>query len=155
MKRSVYGLCLALLFSLVAFAQNKDAEALRAADQQWLKYFQARDLDRSLAMCEGDASFLGQNSPAAQGKSDLSSAFSGLFALPNFKISWTPNKVEVAKSGDLGFTSGTYEDSFTDASGKPMPDNGKYVTIWRKQKDGSWKVMLDIYNTSLPDAGAK
>jgi ketosteroid isomerase-like protein len=155
MRRSAFPLCLALLFSLAASAQNKDIDAIRSADQQWLKFFAARDLEHSLAMCEDGAAFLGQNAPAAEGKADISSVFSGLFALPNFKISWTLNKAEVAKSGDLGFTSGTYEDSYTDASGKAMPDHGKYVTIWRKQKDGAWKMMLDIYNSSLPEAGAR
>jgi len=155
MRRSTFVLCFALLFSLAALAQNKDIDAIRSADQQWLKFFAASDLEHSLAMCEDGAAFLGQNAPAAEGKADISSVFSGLFALPNFKISWTVKQAEVAQSGDLGFTRGTYEDSYTDASGKARPDNGKYATIWRKQKDGSWKVLLDIYNTSLPEAEAK
>ncbi len=40
--------------------------------------------------------------------------------------------------------------SFNDPSGKMISDKGKYVTVWKKQADGSWKVMLDIFNTDLP-----
>ena len=150
MRRSAFVLCFALLFSLAALAQNKDIDAIRSAAQQWLKFFAARDLEHSLAMCQHGAAFLGQNAPAAEGKADISSVFSGLFALPNFKISWTVKQAEVAQSGDLGFTRGTYEDSYTDASGKAMPDNGKYVTIWKRQADGTWKFVLDGGNPDQP-----
>ena len=32
----------------------------------------------------------------------------------------------------------------------PIPDHGKYIEIWRRQSDGSWKVALDIFNSDLP-----
>ena len=54
-------------------------------------------------------------------------------------ISWKTTKVEVAKSGDIGFVSGTYELSTNDASGKPVNDRGKYVEVWEKKADGKWK----------------
>jgi ketosteroid isomerase-like protein len=60
------------------------------------------------------------------------------------------NKVGVARSGELGYTSGTYDFSMKDASGKIISDKGKYVTVWKKQADGTWKVLLDTYNSDLP-----
>jgi len=45
---------------------------------------------------------------------------------------------------------GTYELSETDANGKPMVDKGKYLEIWKKQADGSWKCVADMFNTDLP-----
>jgi ketosteroid isomerase-like protein len=74
--------------------------------------------------------------------------------LPNLKITWQADNANVARSGELGYTSGAYQMSFTDAAGKTIPDNGKYVTVWRKQADGNWKVVLDIFNTDLPAPGA-
>jgi ketosteroid isomerase-like protein len=61
----------------------------------------------------------------------------------------------VAKSGELGYTSGTYQMTFNDPSGKPISDTGKYVTVWKKQSDGGWKVLLDSFNSDLPVTGAK
>jgi ketosteroid isomerase-like protein len=48
-------------------------------------------------------------------------------------------------SGDLGYSTGTYTATFGE-----MTDKGKYVTIWRKQSDGSWKVTEDMFNSDLP-----
>jgi ketosteroid isomerase-like protein len=46
--------------------------------------------------------------------------------------------------------SGTYEETTTDASGKPVNDRGKYVEVWEKQADGKWKCGTDIWNSDLP-----
>jgi len=56
----------------------------------------------------------------------------------------------VAKSGDLGFVSGTYELTMNDASGKPVNDRGKYVEVWEKKADGKWKCGTDTWNSDLP-----
>jgi ketosteroid isomerase-like protein len=53
----------------------------------------------------------------------------------------------VSTSGDLGFTAGTYEDSFKGPDGKLVNEKGKYVCTWRKEKDGTWKAIHDIWNT--------
>ena len=56
----------------------------------------------------------------------------------------------VAGSGDLAYSTGTYQMSAPDDSGKSITDHGKYVAVWKKQADGNWKVAVDIWNTDLP-----
>jgi len=56
----------------------------------------------------------------------------------------------VAQSGELAYLSGTYELTLNDASGKPVKDRGKYVEVWKKQADGTWKATVDIWNSDLP-----
>jgi ketosteroid isomerase-like protein len=135
-------------------ARSKTEDAVRAADQEWLRVFAAKDLEKSVAFCTDDGSVLAPNVPIATGKEAIRKLFSGFFALPNLNISWQPAKVQVAKSGELGYTSGTYQMSFNDASGKLISDRGKYVTVWKRQGDGSWKVLLDIFNSDLPMAAS-
>jgi ketosteroid isomerase-like protein len=54
---------------------------------------------------------------------------------------------------DLAYVHGAYQMSLTVPGGaEPVGDKGKYVEIWRKQQDGSWKVILDVYNSDLPAA---
>jgi ketosteroid isomerase-like protein len=65
-----------------------------------------------------------------------------------YVLTWEPKKAEVAKSGDLGWTWGTYELRTMDGEGKPIVRYGKYVNVWRRQKDGTWKVILDMGNAS-------
>ncbi len=63
-------------------------------------------------------------------------------------LTWTPVKADMAASGDLGYTYGNYILKHKDKEGKPVTDYGKYTSIWKKQKDGSWKVVVDMGNSS-------
>ena len=124
-------------------------QSLREADQAWLKVFAGKDLDRSVEFMEEDGSMLSPNQPIATGHEAVRKQFADFFALSNFAISWTPERVYVARSGELGYTSGTYTFSFADPSGKQVNDKGKYVTVWTKHADG-WKVTMDIFNSDAP-----
>lgn len=135
-------------------SRTKGADAVRAADDAWMKVFAAKDLDKSVAFCDEKGAVLAPNAPIAQGRQEIAKSFAGFFTLPNLKITWHADKADVAKSGELGYTSGTYQMTFTDPAGKTVPDKGKYVTVWTKQADGSWKVLLDIFNTDMPAPGA-
>lgn len=63
-------------------------------------------------------------------------------------LTWTPVKADMAASGDLGYTYGNYVFKHKDKTGKQIIDHGKYTSIWKKQKDGLWKVVVDIGNLS-------
>ena len=63
-------------------------------------------------------------------------------------LTWTPVKADMAASGDLGYTYGNYVFKSKDKEGKPVIYYGKYTSIWKKQKDGSWKVVVDMGNSS-------
>jgi len=66
----------------------------------------------------------------------------------NNSLTWTPVGADISASGDLGYTYGTFEFRSKDKDGKPVVDQGKYTSIWKKQKDGNWKVVLDMGNAS-------
>ncbi len=63
-------------------------------------------------------------------------------------LTWTPVKADMAASGDLGYTYGNYVFRSKDEEGKTVTGYGKYTSIWKKQKDGSWKVVVDMGNSS-------
>jgi ketosteroid isomerase-like protein len=58
--------------------------------------------------------------------------------------------VEVARSGELAWVQETYEFSLQDPEGRLQEDRGKAVLIWKKQTDGGWKAIADIFNSDLP-----
>ena len=62
-------------------------------------------------------------------------------------LTWTPIKAEMAASGDLGYTYGNYVYTAKNKEGKLATSYGKYTSIWKKQKDGQWKVMVDMGNS--------
>jgi len=141
-----------LVSTSAALAQTdiNNLDKLRAADAAWLKTYEAKDVDKAVAFCDEQGSLLWPNAPRATGKNAIAKATASAFAIPDFKLEWHPDQVAVARSGELGYTSGTYTWTFKDASGKPASDKGKYLTVWKKQKDGSWTVLLDMFNTDLP-----
>ncbi len=59
-------------------------------------------------------------------------------------------KVEVADSGDLGYAFGTYEQTAPDKSGSLVNSVGKWMSVFRKQQDGSWGAIADTYNVDPP-----
>lgn len=61
----------------------------------------------------------------------------------DYQLTWTPTDAVMSASGDMGYTWGHYEAHSKDSAGNPVTTSGRYITIWRKQQDGSWKVALD------------
>ena len=150
-------LLILILMSLFAACQTAgsdtraaDEATLRNLDAEWSKAAAAKDLEKTASYYTDDALILPPNMPAIQGKQQARAMWQGMFSVPGFGGGWKATKVEVARSGDLGYVTGAYELSETDASGKPMVDKGKYLEIWKKQADGSWKCVADMFNTDLP-----
>jgi ketosteroid isomerase-like protein len=131
-------------------ADTKIEQALRDTDAQWSKAAGSKDLDKTVSYYSADANVMPPNTSAATTKEAIRKIWQDLLASPGVTISWKATKVEVAKSGDIGFVSGTYELSVNDASGKAVPDRGKYLEVWEKQADGKWKCGSDIWNSDLP-----
>ena len=63
-------------------------------------------------------------------------------------LTWEPVKAEVSKSGDLGYTWGRYKSLREGSDGTIMTEYGKYLNVWRKQSDGTWKVLVDMGNSN-------
>ena len=146
--------CIALLlFSLLCVASGADTKAiekaLRDLDAQWSAAAGAKDLEKTIAFYSGDAIVLPTNAPAATTKEAIRNTWKDLLASPGLAINWKTTKVEVAKSGDIAYTIGTYKLTMNDASGKPANDRGKYLEVWEKQADGNWKCAADMWNSDL------
>jgi ketosteroid isomerase-like protein len=71
----------------------------------------------------------------------------------DYQLTWTPTDAVMGPSGDIGYTWSHYEGHSKDASGNPVLTAGRFITIWRKEPDGSWKVALDAGANDPPDAG--
>ena len=98
-----------------------------------------------------DAADLPNGGPIVTGKENIRQAL-GPWG-PDVSLTWTPVKAEMAASGDLGYTYGPFVFKANDKDGNSVTRNGKYTTVWKKQKDGTWKVALDMGNSgSSPTA---
>jgi ketosteroid isomerase-like protein len=140
-----------LLATLGARAATKPEDAVRKADQDWARVFGAKQLDASVDACAATARVLAPNAPLAQGHEQISKLFAGFFTLPDLKITWQPDEVRVAKSGELAYSTGRYQMSFAGPNGRTIEDHGKYATVWEKS-GADWKVIVDVFNSDLPAA---
>jgi ketosteroid isomerase-like protein len=124
--------------------------ALRSVDAQWAQT--PPDVERFVSFFAEDGTFLPPNAPAAKGKEAIRAFVSELVTRPGFAVNWQATEAGVSGAGDLGYTLGRYELRLNDPDGKPLTDRGKYVTVWKKQVEGAWKVVADIFNSDLPPA---
>ncbi|MGH9775450.1 MAG: YybH family protein [Candidatus Acidiferrales bacterium] len=123
-------------------------KTLRDLDADWAKAASALNLDRTVSFYADDASVFVPNAPIATGHEAIRAAWSKL--LVGYAGSWQATKVEASSGGDLGYIMGTYAGTFAGPDGKPAADRGKYVEVWKKQANGKWKCVADIYNSDLP-----
>ncbi|HEY4273395.1 MAG TPA: DUF4440 domain-containing protein [Candidatus Udaeobacter sp.] len=122
---------------------------LRDLDAQWAKAAAAKDVEQTIGYYSDDAIVLPPNATSAATKESVRNVWKDMLASPGLAITWKPTKVQLAKSGDMGWVSGTYELTMNDASGKPVNDRGKYLEVWEKQTDGNWKCRADMWNSDL------
>jgi ketosteroid isomerase-like protein len=92
--------------------------------------------------------------PAVVGQLAIRQYVAGAFATPGFSISWNTDQIVVSKSGDMAFSTGTNQISLPGPDGKPVVSENRTVVIWKKQSDGSWKCLLDVF-TPAPAATSK
>jgi len=124
--------------------KNSQQEALLNTDVEFAKASVAKGAAEAFALyLADDAMQMPAGGNPILGKQTILAGMGS-----GYVLSWEPKRAEVAKSGELGWTWGTYELHTKDAEGKPVVRYGKYVNVWRKQKDGTWKVILDMGNAS-------
>jgi uncharacterized protein (TIGR02246 family) len=116
--------------------------AISSANDEWNKAISEKDLDKCVSFYEDDAVIFAPHSPAIVGKDAIRAAWKQLFSSPKVQMSFPAATLDVARSGDLAVQRGPFQ-ILTDAKGKVATENGRFVIVWQKQLDGSWKVMAD------------
>ena len=123
--------------------------ALMAADDAFSEASQASDdpMATLSASFLHDANVLAPEMPMARGKEASMAIFAALEALPEYSLNWKAEIAEVGGAADLGYTIGPYHMEFLDPEGNPVIIDGKFITIWKKQADGTWKIAVEMFNT--------
>jgi ketosteroid isomerase-like protein len=122
-------------------------DTLRQLEADFMKAAAEKGAEGYMSYYADDAVEVPNGTDAIHGKANIAKTM-GFLNDKNNQLMWTPVDAGISMSGDLGYTSGTYEFRSKDKDGKPTVSYGKYTSIWKKQPDGSWKVVLDMGNTS-------
>jgi ketosteroid isomerase-like protein len=126
-------------------------DAIAADEKKWNDEFHAKNRDALLAHYASDAYAVFPGAPAMSGADGLRKGYEGALKDPNFDVSFSSDKVDV--SGDLAYSRGRFTEKETDPATKQVKSNsGSYITVYKKQPDGSWKVVEDF--TAVEPAAA-
>lgn len=131
-----------------------DEAALRARIVAWNAASEAKDAAEFVTVYADDAVLMLEDAPDLRGIDTLREGVAGLMQDPNFALSFAADDVVVARSGDMAYETGTYSMTGSDADGQPVTESGHYVVVWRKEADGTWKVVVDAPLSDPPADGA-
>jgi ketosteroid isomerase-like protein len=151
--KNLFVLLLLLSFATVSYAdktkaQSSDASIILKMEADFQKATAEKGWDGYVTYLADDAVELPNGESAVKGREAIRK-YLGEWA-PGMSLTWTPTGSGMAASGDLGYTYGEYTLKSKDKDGHPVVRYGKYMTIWKKQKDGSWKAAVDMGNNAPP-----
>jgi uncharacterized protein (TIGR02246 family) len=162
MRRTLVLLSATLMVACAKAADNasvqqagstNDPAAVRAAIDSQLTRFRdgmlKSDTAAMAAIFTDDAMVFAPGAPLSHGRAAINKANADMFAnatVTAFKLTTT----DVIVTGDYAIETGAYDMTVKPKAGKAESDVGKYVTVWHKQPDGSWKIIRDIFNTDKP-----
>ena len=124
-----------------------ETTALLERDRAWAQAAEAgTNVDSVLQFWTDDARVLMPGQPVIVGKEALRQMVTTSFATPGFHLSWIPDSAVVSGRGDLGYSYGTNSVAVPESTGSVKTQVGRYVAVWRKDSDGLWRCVIDIYN---------
>lgn len=125
-----------------AASPKATVETLKQLEGEFMRAAAEKGSKGYLSYYADDAVEVPNGAPLISGKVNIAP---GMMFLddPNNRLTWTPVGGDISSSGDLGYTYGTFE-----FRSKDKVDHGKYTSIWKLQRDGIWKVVLDMGNAS-------
>jgi len=151
----VLHLCAVGFFVLAAGAARDYRREILEADRAFDQAVHEAGTGGAAAWAGWFAEDGGMNSiPLVRGREEVRKAMDPFFSKAGNVLRWQPDFADVAKSGDLGYTLGKSQRSWTDKEGKAMESEGRYITIWKRQKDGRWKIVMDGGVNAPPRAAA-
>lgn len=120
-------------------------QSIRAQEAQWQKDYAAKDVNALAAHYADDGEIADINAPVVSSDVDRRKELQALISDPNLKLAFSADRVEVASAGDLAYSRGHFTITTTDPkTNKPVDGQGSYLTVYKKQADGSWKATEDF-----------
>lgn len=129
---------------------SADQETIGKADKELQAAVARKDLEKVISFYSDDARLMPAAKPAINGKQGIRTEWEAIFKIPDFENKSERKGLEVAASRDLAYTTGTYTATLRGEDGAIVQEPGKWVSVWKKQADGSWRIIIDIYNTDIP-----
>ena len=131
----------------VSASAKATPETLKQLEAEFMKAAADKGSSGYMSYYADDAVEVPNGAPPIVGKVEIAKGMVFLDNKDN-QLEWSPIGADISGSGDLGYTYGNYQFHSKNKAGNPHVEYGKYTSIWRLQKDGTWKVVLDMGNAS-------
>jgi uncharacterized protein (TIGR02246 family) len=131
--------------------RTADVQAVKDVDAAVIKVLATKDADKFASYFAEDGCTLYPGAGIVCGRAVIKAAAAPVLADPNYSFTYQSTKMVASKGGDMVYSQGTYTYTLTNPkTKKPMTDKGKYLTVYTKQTDGSWKAVADTMNSDSP-----
>ena len=119
-------------------------QAIKADEAKWIEQFKAKDTEGLAGHYTDDAYFVAPG-VTADGSTQIRQVFATASTDPAAQVQFASDRIDVSSSGDLAYSRGKFSEKYTDKkTGKVMSDSGTYLSVYKKQDDGSWKMVEDV-----------
>ena len=149
MKARSMVICL-LAASACAQTESVDVGAevseLMRISREWSEVAAEGDIEATLAYWADDAVMMVPGLPPLRGKAAIREYVEAGAQVPGFSIRWEPLEAHVSASGDMGYVIERNQFTMQDSTGAVVTESNKTVTVWRRQADGTWKNVIDMWN---------
>ena len=135
------------------FDREAELSALREAAATYHAAASAKEADQVVALYDESAVMVPPNADLVEGLAGVQDYRFGFIETPGVALEFEILRVEVSSSGDLGWTLSLGEITITRPDGPPGRDQVRDFHVWKKQADGSWRVVVDMWNSGLPAGG--
>lgn len=140
---------LAFVVSCTTADYEKNRQKLLETDKEFSTFSQQEGMKKAfLKYCAPEAVLLRPNSQPISGKESIEKHL-GNRQDDASRLSWEPQFADVAHSGEMGYTYGTYKAEYKNADGHTEITQGTYISVWKKDPEGDWKYVLDTGNEGL------
>jgi ketosteroid isomerase-like protein len=138
-----------------SFNAAAEQTALLARDAEWANLAStSRDVEKIISYWSDDAVLFPPGQPVVEGKAAIRGFVTASLKIPGFNIHWVSEKVSFSADGQLAYMRATNETTLNGPDGRPMTIPGRAVTIWRRESDGQWRCVVDIWNAPPSPAPA-
>ena len=128
-----------------------EEDAIMKTDSTWSALAKdGKDVEKIISYWSDDAVVLPPGQPPVSGKDALRKMVQESKNIPGFSITWKSSDVHFSFDGRMAYLYGENLVTMNDSTGKTMNIPGRGYTVWRKEADGNWKCVVDIWNNPPP-----
>ncbi len=138
--------CLLLSCNSQKINQAAEAQKIMNLSREWAKSAATDNLEQTLSYWADDAVCLFPDLPPIKGKEQIRQMLKNAASIPGYEVNWEPKEAFVSVSGDMAYVLAQNYFKSLDSMNNWVTTFNKSLEIWRKQPNGEWKCVVDMYN---------